>query len=237
MTEANAGLVSVLIPTYNAARYLGETIDSVLAERWEPLEIIVVDDGSDDRSVEIAEGFGSPVRSIRRPHSGLAATRNAAIAAARGEFLLHLDGDDLLAPGSIARRMAAFADDPGLEIVVGRLACFFSPELDADRRARLQLPAEPQQGHLPGASIIRANAFQRYGGLDEQFSTVTDLDWFVRAKQAGARLRYLPDVVVHRRVHGANMSLTMKDASVQDRLRLLKNALDRRRGAAGEDAG
>jgi glycosyltransferase involved in cell wall biosynthesis len=232
MTEAVPGLLSVLIPTYNAARYLAETIDSVLAERWERLEILVVDDGSEDRSVEIAQGFGSPVRSIRRPHFGLAATRNAAVAAARGEFLLHLDGDDLLVPSSIGIRMSAFSYEPALEIVVGRLSCFFSPDLDADQRSRLQLPAEPQQGHLPGTSIIRAAAFKQYGDFDEQFSAMADLDWFVRARDAGARLHYLSDVVVHRRVHGANMSLTMKQATVKDRLRLLKNSLNRRR--AGE---
>lgn len=234
MIEPFSGMLSVLIPTYNAARYLSKTIDSVLAENREALEIIVVDDGSEDGSVEVASQYGPPVRCIRRPHGGLAVTRNAAVAAARGEFLLHLDGDDLVVPGSIALRMAAFVNDPTLDIAVGQLACFFSPELDMMTRSRLRLPQEPQQGHLPGASIIRADAFRQYGGFDESISTAADLDWFVRAKDAGARLCYLSEVVVQRRIHGANMSLTMKDASIQDRLKLVKNALNRRRDAVSK---
>ena len=233
MSEPARCEVSVLIPTYNVARYLSETIHSVLAERRDSLEIVVVDDGSEDGSADIAGGFGPPVRSLRRPHEGLAATRNAAVAAARGQFLLHLDGDDLLVPGSIALRLTAFAEDSALDIVVGRISCFFSPDLDAEGRSRLQLP-EPQQGHLPGASLIRAETFRRYGGFDAQFTAMSDLDWFVRAKDAGARLRSLPEVVAHRRIHGANMSLTMKQAAVQDRLKMLKNALDRRRSAAAD---
>ncbi len=232
MSKPASGLLSVLIPTYNVARYLAETIHSVLAERWSPLEIVVVDDGSDDHSAEVACSFGPIVRCIRRPHKGLASTRNAAVAASRGQFLLHLDGDDLVVPDSIALRMAAFADDPALDIIVGQLSCFFSPDLDVERRSRLQLPAQPQQGHLPGTSIIRADVFHRYGGFDEQFSVATDLDWFLRVKEAGAKLRYLSEVVLHRRVHGANMSLTMKQASVHDRATILKNSLDRRRNTA-----
>ncbi len=234
MADADLLLLSVLIPVYNGERYLAETLDSVLRQQWQPMEIVVVDDGSEDRSAAVAEGFGPSVRCVRCPHRGLAASRNEAVAAARGGFIAHLDGDDLLPPRSIAVRMAAFEAEPALDVVAGHLLEFFSPDLDAGARSRLVLPEAAKRGHVAGASIIRAECFQRFGGFDEDYRNSADLDWFIRATGAGARVRVLPDVVMHRRIHGRNMSLTQKHEANRDRMRILKASLDRRRGAAGD---
>ncbi len=229
MNKNSTGIISVLIPTYNAERYLSETIESVLSQKSWPLEIIVVDDGSTDQSAEVATSFGETVRCVRRPHMGLAATRNAAMAVACGEYFLHLDADDLLTTNSIELRMQAFASDPSLDGVVGRFTCFYSPELDDEQCARFKLPAGAQQGHLAGASIMRAAVFTRLGGLDESLDTSADLDWFIRAREAGIQLLSVPDIVYHRRIHGSNMSLTMKQVAVNNHLQVLKRSLDRRR--------
>jgi len=231
MNDAGPLLLSVLIPVWNGERYLAETIESVLQQQWQPIEIVVVDDGSEDGSAEVAAGFGDAVRCVRRPHRGLSAARNTALAAARGGFIAHLDADDLLPPGSIAVRMAAFTADPALEIVVGHQREFFSPDLAEADRSRLALPASAKPGHVAGTSIVRAECFRRLGGFDEQLRAFADLDWFIRAQETGARLRLLPDVVMHRRVHGRNMTLTHKEAA-GDRMKVLKASLDRRRRAA-----
>jgi hypothetical protein len=128
--------------------------------------------------------------------------------------------------------MAALEADPRLELVVGRFEAFVSPELDADARARLRLPQGPQRGHLSGTSIVRADAFRRIGALDERWRVGADMDWFARALEAGLRIRVLDDVVLRRRIHGGNMSLTRRAERV-DRLRAVKAALDRRRAAVG----
>ena len=223
------GLLSVIIPTYNAEAYLTETLTSVLDQNWNSIEVVVVDDGSSDRSVAVAESFGGFVRVIDCPHHGLAATRNSGMAIARGEFLLHLDADDLLTPDSLSVRMKHFASDTALDIVTGRLVCFLSPEMAAEERRRYLVPSEPQHGHLPGAAIIRASVFGRFGLIDERYEVNADLDWSVRAQDGGARVKLIDDVVLRRRIHGRNLSLTRKSELDRSRLQILRASLGRRR--------
>ncbi len=224
-------LLSVIIPTYNAETYLAETLESVFQQKWQPLEILVIDDGSTDRSIAVVESFGKRVAVIACPHRGLAATRNSGIMAARGEFLLHLDADDLLMPDSISTRMQVMQSDPVLDIVVGKLECFISPEMPHEERLRYQLPPVPQVGHLPGASIIRASAFEKFGLISESFDANADLDWSVRAMDNGARIRHIDNIVVRRRIHGKNMSIVQKQELDSTRLRILRASLERRRKA------
>src|SRR5258708_3362172 len=125
--------VSVIIPCYNGRRFLSQAIDSVLVQTIVPGEIIVVDDGSTDDSAEVAESYGPPVRVIRQANQGESAARNVGIAAARGDYLLFLDADDLLesqsleiladavnqAPGSVALMgFAWFTNDPSQPTMV-----------------------------------------------------------------------------------------------------------------------
>jgi glycosyltransferase involved in cell wall biosynthesis len=95
--------ISVLICCYNGERFLAETLESVLAQTLKPAEVIVIDDGSTDRSAEIAESFGLPVRVIRQANQGLPASRNVAIAAAQGEYLFFIDADDTIHPTALER--------------------------------------------------------------------------------------------------------------------------------------
>ena len=99
---SDAPLVSVIIPCYNASRFLAEAIESVLAQTHENLELVVVDDGSTDDSREIVRGFGERVRSEPLPHNqGVNFARNRGVEVARGEFVQFLDSDDLLRPEKI----------------------------------------------------------------------------------------------------------------------------------------
>ncbi len=227
-------LLSVLIPVYNGERYLAECIESVLRQLWQPLEIVVVDDGSEDHSAAVAERFGPPVQCIRHPHRGLPAARNTALATASGGYVLHLDADDLLTSGSIAVSMEALTTNPRLDMVVGHASAFFSPDMDDAARSRMQLPAAARRGHISGTSIIRTEVFRRVGEFDESLRACSDLDWFMRATEAGSRVRFLSDVVIQRRIHGRNMSLTMKNVAASARMRVLKASLDRRRRATRE---
>ena len=105
-------LVSVITPTYNGSEHIAETLESAVAQDYAPLEIIVADDGSTDRTVEIVEGYRDRVRLLRLPHGGENAARNAAIAVASGEYIAFLDHDDLWLPGKIARQVEALKANP-----------------------------------------------------------------------------------------------------------------------------
>lgn len=99
--------VSVIIPVYNGAAHLGETLRSALAQTVLPLEILVIDDGSNDQSAALAESFGPPIRVIRQENRGEAAARNRGIDTARGDWIAFLDADDLWEPEKLARQLAA----------------------------------------------------------------------------------------------------------------------------------
>ena len=105
-----APLVSVIIPAYNYAHFLGDAVESVLVQREDGIDvdIVIVDDGSTDDTPNVIRGFGDAVRSIRQVNQGLAAARNTGIAAARGDFLLFLDADDMLTRGTLAGQLSNF---------------------------------------------------------------------------------------------------------------------------------
>jgi glycosyltransferase involved in cell wall biosynthesis len=106
-------LVSILIPAYNAEEWLADTLRSAIAQTWEPKEIIVVDDGSTDRTLAVARQFESDqLRVVADEHQGAAATRNKALSLSHGEYIQYLDADDLLAPDKIARQLDALEQAP-----------------------------------------------------------------------------------------------------------------------------
>jgi len=226
-------ILSVLIPVWNGARYLGAAITSVLEQTGAPdVEVIVIDDGSVDLSAAIAERFGPPVRCLRVPHRGLAAARNTGAEVAHGEYLLHLDSDDVLPAQSIATRMAVFNSQPETDLVVGQTISFISPEVGHVAASRYRLPSGPQRGGLPGASIARAGFASRVGRFDIARNNSPDLDWMARASEHSPRVVDLAAVVLHRRIHGRNLSLA-QSALAADRLAIVRESLARRRVSDG----
>jgi glycosyltransferase involved in cell wall biosynthesis len=107
-----APLVSVVIPAYNAASTLPETLESVFCQTYPHVEIVVVNDGSRDGSRALLDGYGARLRAIHKPNGGLASSRNAGIAAARGELIAILDADDLCAPERLAVQASVMARFP-----------------------------------------------------------------------------------------------------------------------------
>jgi glycosyltransferase involved in cell wall biosynthesis len=221
--------VSVLLPVHDGARYLAEAIESVLAQTHPPLELIVVDDGSTDGSGDIARRHGA--RCLRQPRGGTAAARNAAVAAARGALLAHMDADDLWEPDKLARQVAALAADPALDAVSGHLVEFHSPDLPEEARRRLRPPRPRMPGHLLQAMLIRREAHARVGAFEPRWTVGQDMSWYMRAVDAGLRLRVLPDLVLRRRLHAGNKGLR-EAAHMHQRLQIVKAALERRRARA-----
>jgi glycosyltransferase involved in cell wall biosynthesis len=203
---------SVVIPAYNAAAFLEETLAGVLAQSQRPLEVLVVDDGSTDGTGAIAERFGSPVRCIRQENRGLSEARNRGIREARGGLIALLDADDLWLPAKLERQAALLEAEPRA------LAAFtLTDYIDAEGRV-LRRSAAPRYPDLvralllhscvvgpPSAALIRREALDRVGLFDPRFSQCADWDMWLRLAEAGP-IVYVEEPLVRYRVHASNMS-------------------------------
>jgi glycosyltransferase involved in cell wall biosynthesis len=232
----SGALASCIIPVFNGEPYLRQAVESILAQNYRPLEVLIVDDGSTDGSATIARSFPEPVRYLRQKNAGPAAARNHGISEARGSYLGFLDADDLWLPEKLARQVAELERDRTLACSVCLIQNFWMPELasDADRWRD-----HPRGGPLPGYTsagmLVRREALQRVGSFDASLGHGDATDWFLRARHAGLRDRLLPEVLVLRRLHSDNRSRTHAQASRHEFLHLLKRSLDRRRRAEPED--
>jgi glycosyltransferase involved in cell wall biosynthesis len=222
----SAPLVSVVIPCYNGQKYLGEALESVLAQTYRPIDVIVVDDGSTDESAAVVRRFPD-VRLYAQPHAGPGAARNRGVALARGSFLAFLDADDLWVHDKLESQMAAFRADPTLDMVCGHVRQFHSPELAEDVKARLKGAGAVIAGHT-NTLLIRRESFCRVGPLPTNRRLGEFIDWYARAKELRLNGALVPKVVTLRRLHGANLGIRERD-SRGDYLKILKGVLDRRR--------
>lgn len=224
--------VSVVVPVYNGAAYLGEALDSVLAQVGAELEVVVVDDGSSDGSAAVAARFAPRVRLLQQPNRGIGAARNAGLAVTGGELVAFLDADDLWPSGSLRALLAAVEGHPGADLAAGRLRCFASPELDADDLTAIQLPAGTASGAgMAGATLMRRAAVERVGTFDESLRVGEMVDWYLRARDTGLVEVLVDEIVLLRRIHRANQGRRRADARV-DYLRTLRASLARRRGGS-----
>lgn len=216
--------ISVIIPMYNTARYFGEALASVAAQTRPIAQVIAVDDGSTDDSV--AQAAQHPwVTLVRRPHEGITATLNAGVALADGEFLAFLDADDRWVPDKTERQLAAFADDPGLDLVFG-MARRFCMQADGAERVIDTIPGMAKVGMLCRRAFFqRVGAYNSEGGHDF-------VDWMARAQEHGARSRVLPDVVYERRIHDTNYGLLSREQQRKTYFTAIQATLARRRAKA-----
>jgi glycosyltransferase involved in cell wall biosynthesis len=217
----------VVIPVFNGERYLAEAIESVLAQTLPVFELIVVDDGSSDRTAEIARGFGKAVRYECQSNAGPAAAMNRGVALAAGPLVAFLSADDLWMPDKLAWQTAVLAEDHAVDMVFGHAQQFFSPELDEATRRTLRCPADPMPACAAGTLLTARDTFLRVGAFDERWRAGEFMDWYARATDLGLRDVLLPAVVLRRRVHGANHSTRTANLGATY-ARVLKATLDRR---------
>jgi glycosyltransferase involved in cell wall biosynthesis len=230
-------LVSCIVPVFNGERFLGEAIESILKQTYQPLEAIIVDDGSTDRTPAIAQGYGAPVRYVRQENAGPAAARNRGVAEARGELITFLDADDLWHPEKVARQHAVLAADPRLAYTVCLIQNFWMPELEEEERARNgDRPNPAIAGYVSSGMLVHRAVMGRVGPFDAGLAHGDSAEWFIRARAAELPERLLEEILVYRRIHGANRSRTQAEGSREEFLRLLKRGLDQRRAAAPPDA-
>ncbi len=222
-------LVSVVMPVFNCRPYLGEAIESVLGQSYTSVELVIVDDGSDDGSADVARSYGAAVNYVYQPRRGGGAARNQGVELARGAFLAFIDADDRFLPDKLDRQMGALATDAELDMVFGHVREFVSPDLLPEVAARLRAPATgPMPFTSPTLMLIRRASFERVGPFSIDLRVGDTVDWYARALDRGLRGLTLPEVVLERRLHSQNNGIR-EQSSRSQYAQILKEALDRRR--------
>lgn len=199
-------LVSVIIPVKDGERFLKETIQSVIAQTYEEIEIIVVDNGSTDHSAKIAKSF-LEVKYFFYDHKlQNAAARNFGFKKSKGEFVCFLDHDDLFLPDKTIEQLEYFRKHPEVDFVYGLADGFLE--------ANTPKPAWVREGSLKKGSLdmspctwmVKRSLLGKIGAFNEDFIYTCDVEWFVRAQRKGAKIAYLEKSVARKRVHDGNQS-------------------------------
>ncbi len=225
MTLDSQPLVSVIVPVHNGVRYLGAALESVRAQNYGNLQIIVIDDGSTDETARVATQFDD-IEYSYQVQNGAASARNNGVQQARGKYLAFLDADDLWMGDKLHLQLQALQNG-GSNIVLGYVEQFLSPEIDA-RETTAHVPEETLPAFLPSAMILRRADFLRVGFFETSWQIGEFIDWFARATELGLTHQVLPQVVLHRRVHATNQGVTKRQFHL-DYVRIVKASLDRRR--------
>lgn len=206
----NWKLVSVIVPVYNAEAYLESALRSIRTQDYRPIEIIVVDDGSTDRSADIARSY-EDVQYLHQPNAGPSAARNAGLAVAKGEFVAFLDADDEWLPRKLAIQVSYHRDHPDVGCTVTHRETFMHPGTPVPDWLDRQLLQTEAVGYFPSTLVARADVFEKVGHYNPRYMTAESLDWFVRVREAGIRVDVLPDVLLRKRVHDRNLTGHMAD--------------------------
>jgi len=219
--------VTVVIPAYNSARYIGQTLDSVHAQTFSDYEVIVVNDGSRDRNEleQVLRDHPLPVVYLSQENKGVSAARNAAIRIAKGEFYAQLDADDQWTPDYLEVQLKILSDNPGVALVYPNATI-----IDDESDIQLEfMNVSPSQGEVNFESLVRQqctvmtsvtarmDAIRKAGMFDENLRTVEDFDLWLRVVKSVGRIVYHRRPLVLYRRHQGSLS--------SDGVQMLRNLL------------
>ena len=223
-------LVSIVIPSYNHERYLAAAIDSVLAQDYPRIELIVIDDGSTDGSPEVLKRYGTRFHWEVQPNQGQVATQNRGWLMSRGEILAYLSADDVLLPQAVSRSVSCLQANPGIVLAY----CDFNL-IDPNSRfiRRIRTPDFSYRDMLvkvicppgPGA-FFRRSAFDATGLWDNSLRTMLDYDYWLRLGLQGPFVR-IPEVLALYRVHGGQETFSaMNERMSAEPVRIISRLLE-----------
>ena len=230
--------VSVVMPAYNAEATIRRAIDSVLAQTMGDLELIAVDDGSEDGTAAVVEAVGDPrVRVLRCPHRGVPPTLNAGIAEARAPIVAIQDADDVSTPDRLERQLAFLSERPDVAVVGSRM-----PEFDAEgRKLTDRAPFEPGDAHhvlmrfnpiSNSSATFRREVVVALGGYDARYACAHEYDLWLRVSDRHG-VWALDEPVAIRTLYGGNLSTRRERTCIRDSIHARVRAMARRRSVEG----
>jgi len=220
-------LVSVIMPVYNGELYLSAAIDSIIAQTYQPVEIIAVDDGSTDGTTQIIRKYEN-VRYFYQTNRGVTAARNNGISHARGDMIAFLDQDDIWLPHKLTAQVNYLLEHPEVGFVLARQKLFIETDIKKPSWLKEEMLRTDQVGYLPGTLLARKSVFDKIGLFDTAYQIGSDTEWIARAKDMGIIMVIVQDVLLNRRIHNQNLSAQV-EIMHPELVKLLKASIDRRR--------
>lgn len=206
--------VSVIVIVKNGERFLAEALQSIERQTLPPLETLVVDGGSTDRTAAIAHSFAG-VRYLQQPDHGISNAYNFGLTQARGELVAFLSHDDLWMPDKLAIQAGYLRAHPDCQYVVGRIRSFLEPGDTPPPNFRRELLEQTPVAYIMETLLVRRGLFDVVGLHDPALPTAGDVDWYARVFDAGVVGHVCDQVLVHKRVHSHNTSLTDSSSNTQ----------------------
>lgn len=229
--------ISVIMPVWNSQQYLTEAVESVLAQTFKDFELIALDDGSTDTSLEILQKFenqDSRIRVISGEHQGYSPLLNKGLSLAQGEYIARMDSDDVCLPNRFEEQVHFLNKNPDY-VAVGSQAIRIDPEGDAI--AQMEFPTDHNtidQSQIAGrgkimhpASMIRTEALLKINGYRPEFEPGEDFDLFIRLAEVG-KLANLSQPLLKYRTHLKNVTVTRKEKHCEVKQEALRQAYQRR---------
>jgi glycosyltransferase involved in cell wall biosynthesis len=237
MKVNDISLVSVILPVYNAGKYLDIAIESVLSQTFTNFELLLLDDGSTDGSLSRLEYYASQdtrCKVYSRPNRGVAFTLNEGLNLASSDIIIRMDQDDICRPQRFEKQVRYMAEHPEC-VLVGSKVQLIDPEaMPIMEMGHCQTHEEIDAGLSWGGAfifdptiVVRKSAILAVGGYRAEYEYAEDLDLFLRLAEVG-RLANLPDVLVDYRQHSTSMSYARRDLQYQSILAATKDARLRR---------
>jgi Glycosyl transferase family 2 len=234
MVRENTPLVSVIIPAYNAAKFIGDTMNSVFSQTYCNYELILVNDGSQDTDqlLEVLAPFGDRIVYLAQQNKGPSAARNGAIAKARGQFIAFLDSDDTWLPEYLAEQIKFINGEPQFDMVYAD-AWLFGDGALAGRRFMECAPSRGpvtfesllryETSIITSCTVVRRRSLVEAGLFDERFIRCEDFDLWIRLAHRGARIGFQEKVLARHRTHAASLAAN-QIAMVESQMEVLKKA-------------
>lgn len=225
-----APVVSVITATLNSAKYLREAITSVLRQTYQNFEILIIDGGSTDDTLIIANSFPE-VKLISQNGKGLFDAWNQGIQTSNGEFIAILDSDDTWEPGTLASHVNALLSNPAKLGSVGHVKFFLENAHKAPQEFKLSLLEKSHLAYMPGCFMGRKEIFNRIGYYETEWKVSSDIIWFGKLKELKDEICFLDYVVLNKRVHENNISYNSVDEDIYgaELLKLLYQKLKSKR--------
>ncbi len=225
MTKNHSKLLSVIIPTYNRANFLTDAIKSINNQNYPNLEIIVVDDGSTDNTEELIQQLDDPkIKYIYQENKGPAAAKNTGLKAAKSDIIGFLDSDDLWPENKINLQLNLLLKSE-LEMLFGGVKHLI---LKNSRDKEFIEHSETYRRNSLGSALFKKSIFKKVGFFNEELTHWEDLDWILRAAEAGINVKKTKEITLIVRIHNENISRDIKRGE-KFLSKVLKASIERRR--------